>query len=498
MKRVFTRFLKDRGGNFAMMSIALSLPLVLGVGLSIDYTRHSSAQRHLQELADAASLTLAASKEQNEGKLRTMAEDIIAANRDPGRLQRATIASIETDADKVDVTLDGEIPATFMSIAGYDRLLTSASALAERAVMGNVEVALILDNTWSMSDKGPSGATKIATLKTAATKLVNELLQTQDGAVRMGLVPYADYVNVGLKYRNASWLDVPADYNRPKTDPVCNGTKTETSRACVRENPRKTCTRTNDGITESYSCSGGCAEYGPETTRTVPNCTGGQSAASFKWFGCVGSRMPSDSRLHDKSPNVRYPGYLDQSQRCLNPLVTLTSDKTALLSAINGMIINIGTGYLPNTYIPAGLTWGLNVLNPGEPFADAAAYDPANAKPRKVAVLMTDGENTLKFSSSDGRHIKFSGDVKTDDGRKKQAADRAVTDADTLKLCTYMKQQGIEIYSVAFMVENATAKKMLEDCATDAQHYYDASDNESLLAAFAGIGQSLRVVRLAR
>lgn len=31
-----------------------------------------------------------------------------------------------------------------------------------------------------------------------------------------------------------------------------------------------------------------------------------------------------------------------------------------------------------------------------------------------------------------------------------------------------------------------------------AQHYYDASDNESLLGAFAGIGQSLRVVRLAR
>ncbi|MEO3998757.1 hypothetical protein [Mesorhizobium sp. CAU 1732] len=415
-----------------------------------------------------------------------MAEDIIAANRDPGRLRRATIASIETDADKVDVTLDGEIPATFMSIAGYDRLLTSASAMAERAVMGNVEVALILDNTWSMSGKGASGVTKIDTLKTAARKLVNELLQTQDGAVRMGLVPYADYVNVGTKYRNASWLDVPADVKAVTS--TCTRKTVTRENQCIRNAPSYPCTKYSDGIPKASTCSGDCLERGT-VTREENVCEGGVTGKT--WYGCVGSRMTGDNRLHDKNASIRYPGYLDTSQKCLNPLVTLTSDKAALLSAINGMIINIG-GYEPNTYIPAGLTWGLNVLNPGEPFADAGAYDPANAKPRKVAVLMTDGENTLRFNSSDGKHASLSNDEKTKSGQLK------ATNADTLAICTYMKQQGIEIFSVAFMVENATAKNMLEGCATDAQHYYDASDNESLLAAFAGIGQSLRVVRLAR
>jgi hypothetical protein len=56
----------------------------------------------------------------------------------------------------------------------------------------------------------------------------------------------------------------------------------------------------------------------------------------------------------------------------------------------------------------------------------------------------------------------------------------------------------IEIFTVAFKVDDAAARTMLQGCATDAQHYYDASDPEALLVAFAGIAQSLRQVRLAR
>jgi len=52
--------------------------------------------------------------------------------------------------------------------------------------------------------------------------------------------------------------------------------------------------------------------------------------------------------------------------------------------------------------------------------------------------------------------------------------------------------------SVAFMVDDAAAKTMLETCATDSEHYFDASDPDKLLAAFSGIAQSLSQVRLAR
>ena len=162
------------------------------------------------------------------------------------------------------------------------------------------------------------------------------------------------------------------------------------------------------------------------------------------------------------------------------------------LQAINGMIINRGTSYRPNTYIPAGLIWGLNVLSPGIPFKDSGEYDNNNVKPRKVAVLMTDGENTLRYNAANGRHATLSG------GAANQAKQIKQTNDDTVAICTYMKSKNIEIFTVAFMVDDPTAKSLLEGCATDSSHYYDATDSDALLAAFSGIGQSLRVVRLAR
>lgn len=479
------KFLSGRSGNYAILSAILALPLVLGVGLAVDYARYLAMHRHLQDLADAASLTLAASKEQNREKLEKMANDIIAANRNPYRLASVGIASLVATVDDIDLELKGDIPATIMSIAGYDRLPSRASALAERAVRGNVEVALILDNTYSMN------GTKLATLKTASANLINELVKTDDGLVRMALVPYADYVNVGMQNRNASWLSVEGDYTVPAVPCTPTGTWITTQKVCVRENPKKTCVTVRDGITEYYECSGGCAEYEDRDITPYEQCTGGKSAQNFKWYGCVTSRPGNGNRLHDDNiGSVKYPGILGTSQKCLNQIVQLTSNKNTLLKAANDMIVN-RSGYFPNTYIPAGLIWGLNVLSPDAPFEDAGAYDPRNLRPRKVAVLMTDGENTLRYDVTKGTH-----ELHSSEASKKTELDG--TNNDTKAICDYMKTKGIEMFSIAFMVEDATAKSMLEDCATGSSYYYDATDSESLLAAFSDIGASLRVVRLAR
>src|SRR5690606_37652730 len=102
------------------------------------------------------------------------------------------------------------------------------------------------------------------------------------------------------------------------------------------------------------------------------------------------------------------PGYLETSQRCLNPIVTLTRDKAKLLLAVNSLIINIGS-YRPNTSIPAGIEWGLNDLTDTAPQDEGGAYEPQDVKPRRVALLRTDGENSLRYRSSDGRHVTLCG-----------------------------------------------------------------------------------------
>lgn len=484
------RFLSDRSGNFAIMGAVLSIPLILGAGVAVDFARYSASNRHLQEITDIAALTMASSKELDIAKLRKIAEDSIESNRDPNRVSNVTIADLKATADDVDLQLQGDIPATFMGIAGYDRLISRTSALAERAVRGNVEVALILDNTWSMSETDAKGVSKIQALKTAAEKLVDELIQVDDGIVRIGVVPYADYVNVGTENRGASWLDVGEDYTTTPAPRTCEW-KDVTSTVCDRYSEWTMCTRTVDGVQEEYRCRS--CEVSRSVTEYKEVCTGGGSGTAYKWYGCVGSRRTSDTRLHDNNTSVRYPGYLETSYKCPNPIVPLTSKKATLKTAINDMVINRnGTSYRPLTYIPAGLIWGLNVLAPGHPFNDSEAYDDRNLKPRKVAVLMTDGVNTLRFVSSTGRHSAPSGTAVNQQTQLNQ------TNNDTKAICDYMKTKNIEIFSVAFMVDDATAKAVLEYCATDSSHYYDATDSASLLAAFSGIGASLRVVRLAR
>jgi hypothetical protein len=155
------------------------------------------------------------------------------------------------------------------------------------------------------------------------------------------------------------------------------------------------------------------------------------------------------------------------------------------------MIVNVG-GYKPNTYIPAGLVWGLNVLSPTAPFTEAKAYDAGNKNPRKVIVLMTDGENTLRFRSSDGKHVGYNGNGSKRDKQAQQTLE------DSLAICSNIKAQNIEIFSVAFAVDSAEAKTLLQDCATDAQHYFDANDAVALDSSFQQIADALTNVRLAR
>jgi len=151
-------------------------------------------------------------------------------------------------------------------------------------------------------------------------------------------------------------------------------------------------------------------------------------------------------------------------------------------NAINGLVVNIGS-YKPETYIPGGLIWGVNVLSPPAPFSEGAAYDSKNKQPRKAIVLMTDGANT-QYSTS-------SGSVAT-----ANASQLATTYSDQKKVCDYAKGKKIEIYAIGFGVTDPTSLAALQYCATDTSHYFDAKSSADLIAAFKTIGGQLTKVRI--
>ncbi|KQT85763.1 pilus assembly protein TadG-related protein [Aurantimonas sp. Leaf443] len=471
-----------------MITAILALPLIFAIGSGVDGARYYSARAKLQNATDMAALALAASSEQDRDVLGQLAASYLVANMSGADVEGLDVSVTSADAEQIELTASGKMPLTFMRLANLVDVELDADARAMRSPIRNVELALVLDNTWSMSEQDASGISKINTLKEASRELVNALITTDDSPVRIGLVPYADYVNVGTTNRNAAWLDVGKDYSVPPSEQVCVE-KTEKT-ICLAKKPTYACTRTVDGVAEPATCGGECTSQEKQTVPPYKSCSGGGSTTYYKWYGCVGSRKPGTTRLDDQSPTVGYPGYLETSQKCLSPIVKLTNDRPALLKAIDGMVIKVGD-YKPYTYIPAGMIWGQNVLSRTEPFDDGADYDEQNVDPRKVLILMTDGDNTLRFNANNGRHISLSSPA------SKAATEVSETNKDTLSICTYAKSKRIEIFTVAFMVSNSTAKTMLETCASDAKHYFDASNRSKLLSAFSGIARSINQVRLA-
>lgn len=487
--RLARRFRKSEAGATVTMFAFAGVALICMAGVVIDYGRVSKAHTSLQAATDAAALAAARLPSKDASLMRTAANNFFVSNTSGihGSNIQITKFTFQESTGTVSVETSGVLDTSLMSIVGIKTMAFSSKSSAVKEVTGTVEMALVLDNTWSMSESAGGGGSKITVLKAAAKNLITTVLKEGGSNVRIGIVPFADYVNVGVGNRNQDWMSVPADYSTPKTTPAVPYTcKTvSTKQVCTKGAP-KTCTSTTDGVVTSYDCT-------PQTCTTVPvtpyqSCSGGTpektTYTNYKWYGCVRSRKTGELRLNDSEPTTPYLGFPETSQKCLNPIVPLTSDKTVLTSAIDNLIINIGS-YKPSTYIPGGLLWGVNVLSPTAPFSEGKAYDTANKMPRKALVLMTDGANTMYFRASDGTHQNAT-----------NAGHVTTTNNDTSKLCKYAKSQNIEVFTVAFAVTDADAKTMLQSCATDAAHYYDATDAAALAAAFQAIGQSLTSLRL--
>ena len=483
------RLLSCARGNVAVAFTLVALPLAVMAGFSVDLWRQNAAIASVQSAVDAATLAAAATELDAVEDLKSVVDDYLAGNMNGTQLSAGYTTEVELiDGGRLRVSVRGTVPAFFSGLIGRDLLPVAATATATRGSNAIVEIAMVLDNTWSMTASA-GATTRIAALKTAATNLTNEVMTRDDGKVRVSIVPYGDYVNVGLANRSASWLNVRADYSTTTTPAPRVCTQVAVTTTTCTGGVRGTCTHNRDGVLETYACwttPQTCTATPVSPAQTRESCTGGGNPVTtwYRWYGCVGSRNTGTLRLNDTLPGTRYPGFVQKSQACLNPILPLTATKATVLSQIDGLIVNVDS-YRPETYIPAGMIWGINALSPSAPLTDGHAY---GANVRKIIVLMTDGENTRRYVSSDGTHGAPFG--------PNSATQLTQTNSDTVSLCNYAKSKNMVIYTVSLGVTSTTARNMLTTCATSAAHAHTANDSVALIAAFRRIARSINVVRL--
>ncbi len=342
---MFSRFLRDRRGNIAPMMAMLAVPLIGSVGVAIDYTQANAARTAFQTALDATALAMSkTAATQNPADLQAAASDYFnALFTSPMARDIALTASYTgTAGSKLALNATATLKTNVLGVLGYGDIDIAAAATSTWGET-RLRVALVLDNTGSMSSAG-----KMTALKTASqnllTQLQNAALEPED--VYVSIVPFSKDVNVGADKYDQNWINWS-----------------------LWEAVNGTCSYS------SYRTKSSCEYRGKVWT----------PAAHDTWNGCVTDRDQNYDTTNDPpvAGGTLYPA--EQYRSCPVPVMELSNDWTQLSAKIEEM------QPAGNTNQAIGLQMGWQTLT-ASPFA-VPEYD-TNYKYNQVIILLTDGMNT--------------------------------------------------------------------------------------------------------
>ena len=202
-------FAGDEDGSIAIIVGLTILILMIVSGVAVDFARAQNTKESLQQDLDSALLFAG-----NERMVKGEGYDIAGGAqtymdglaRQKLTRTKATVNITQPTPTLIQATAHTKIRCIIMQIFGFSELDVATSA---EVALGQqpVEVSLVLDNTGSMA------GSKMAALKDAAKSLVDIAYQAPEASqhVRIGIVPFSRYVNVGLANRNQNWISVAPD-----------------------------------------------------------------------------------------------------------------------------------------------------------------------------------------------------------------------------------------------------------------------------------------------
>jgi Flp pilus assembly protein TadG len=230
---MFLKFLRDCRGSVLPTFAIVAVPLIVATGAVVDYTNAFHQRTLVQDAMDAAAL--AAGKQvgiMTTAQIKVEAQNFFTANITGKYIAEYPPLNATVTGATVDLTTTLHVPTYFLGLIGLNQFVFNLAAQVTSGI-GTLEVALVLDNSGSMS------GSKISTLKTASTNLVNTLFNlgatsTKPDPVKMAVIPFAASVNVGSQYASATWMDTAGKgtYHAYEMKCYANGGTLNSSGAC--------------------------------------------------------------------------------------------------------------------------------------------------------------------------------------------------------------------------------------------------------------------------
>ncbi len=191
---IFKRFCRNDRGNIAMMFGLGLVPMLTASGVALDYARLSSARTSLQSALDSG--VLAVARDPNVLTQAVILERIapFIQNNSTGSFPTPPVVTvIPSGPNDVDVEVVGCLQLAFSSFVSVVNPCIKARTKVSRPAQTYLEVALVLDNSGSMS------GTKIEAARTAATQFVTSLFagSTNPDQIKVSVVPFTLTVNAG-------------------------------------------------------------------------------------------------------------------------------------------------------------------------------------------------------------------------------------------------------------------------------------------------------------
>jgi Flp pilus assembly protein TadG len=429
-------FLRNRCGGVApLLGLAL-LPLVVGVGAAVDYSRASSVRAAMQAAGDATALMLARSPSILAGnQLQENATGFFMANFNRPEAQSLQVSASYTQGSAgFTVTVDGSatVSTNFMSLMGFSQIPLSTTGSVNWN-NSKLRVALVLDNTGSMSQDG-----KMSALKTAAKNLLTQLQQAAqtNGDVYVSIIPFAKDVNVGASNYNQPWI-------------MWSGASD------TWDEHNGTCSST------SYTTKASCTSHGKIWT----------PKSHTTWNGCVMDRDQNFDTTNTPpgTGSTLFPA--EQYGYCPVQLMGLSYDWTALNAKIDAMTPNGGTNQA------IGLQWGFQSLT--SPPLTIPPMNPSYQY-KQFIILLTDGLNTQDRWYGNG------------------SSPSSQVDARQQILCNNIKAAGITVYTVQVNTNGDPTSSLLQQCASDSSKFFLLTSASQIVTTFDTIGTSLTVLHLSK
>jgi Flp pilus assembly protein TadG len=362
LRSAWRGFSRARRGNTTITFALAFIPIIGLVGAAIDYSRANSMRTAMQAAADTTALAISSTAAtQSATDLNGSAGNYFSAlfTRTDAQDVQVSATYSSTNGSTVVVNAKASMKTSFMGILGFKTIPIATSSTASWGG-AKLRVALVLDNTGSMTETDATGTSKISALKTATHNLLATLKSAaqNSGDVEVSIIPFNNFVRVDpISYASMSWI--------------------------------------NWGLN---SGSGGSGDGGPGPGG---GCNGGDDGSnpcnptSTSWNGCFTDRnQPYDSQ-NTPPTSTNLSTYFPAVNCSLTQMMSLSHDWTSLNNKIDAMVA-AGT-----TNQPIGLAWGWQSLSASNPMNAPAL--PSGTK--QIIILLTDGLNTQDRWSTNQAYI---------------------------------------------------------------------------------------------